>query len=64
MEANALYPTAMLSLFMMADDRICRRGSGVFLVWAVTVMLVGCNRDALGPKRTRRGRVVKGRNEE
>ena len=49
----------MLSLFSMADDHICRRGSSVFLVWAVTIMLVGCDRDALGPKRARGRRVGK-----
>ena len=45
----------------MADDYICRYGSGVFPVQAVTIMLVGCDCDALGPKRTRREKVVKGR---
>ena len=57
MGASALCPVATLSLFSMADDCMCRRGSGVFPVWAVTIMLVGCNRDTLGLKRAR-GRGV------
>ena len=36
-----------------------RHGSGVFLVQAVTIMLAGCDCDALGPKRARRRKVVK-----
>ena len=59
--ASALCPVATLSLFVTVDDCICRHGFGVFLVQAATIMLAGCNHDALGPKRARRGRVVKGR---
>ena len=34
---------------------MCRRGSGVFPVQAVTITLAGCDRNALGPKRARGG---------
>ena len=61
--ASALCPAATLSLFVMADDHICRRGSGVFPVQAVTVTLAGCNRNTLGLKRARERRVGKGRSE-
>ena len=59
MGASALCLAIMLSLFMMVDNCICRHGSSVFLVQAVTITLAGCNHDTLGPKRARRGRVVK-----
>ena len=55
MGASALCPVAMLSLFSTADDHMCRRGSGVFLVRAATITLAGCDRNALGPKRARGG---------
>ena len=63
MGASALCPVATLSLFSKADNCICRHGSGVFPVWAATIMLVGCDHDALGPKRARGRRVGKWRNE-
>ena len=63
MGASALCPVATLSLFSMADDHICRHGSGVFPVWAVTVTLAGCDHDALGLKRARGRKVGKWRNE-
>ena len=61
MGASALCLAAMFSLFMMADDCICRCGSGVFPVQAATVTQAGCDYDALGPKRARGRRVGKGR---
>ena len=60
MGASALCPVAMLSLFMTANDHICRHGSGVFPVWAVTIMLAGCDCDTLGSKKARMRRVGKG----
>ena len=62
MGASALCLVATLSLFGMVDDRICRHGSSVFPVRAVIVMLAGCDRDTLGPKRARGRRVGKWRN--
>ena len=38
---------------------LCRCEFSVFLVWAVTIILAGCNCNALGLKRARRGVVVK-----
>ena len=61
MEASALCPVPMLSLFITADNHICRCGFGVFPVWAVTIILAGCDHDTLGLKRARRGESGKRR---
>ena len=53
-------PGSNVILICTVDNHICRCGSSVFPVWAATVMLAGYNRNALGPKRTRGRKVVKG----